>query len=222
MFLSVSPACMRMLVAVAVTCATALGQQPAAPVPGSSTSRPKSKTAVKATSPDAGVVADGVYRNRFFGFAYKLPYGWVDRTDRMQDDSEPGKSQVLLAVFEHPPEASADTINSAVVLAAESADSYPGLKSAAQYFGPLTELTTSKGFKAVNEPHESTVGTKTVLQADFKREMGSLTMYQSSLVILTKGYIASLTFIGDSEEDVEKLVSNPTFGSQTAPSTKRP
>ena len=88
--------------------------------------------------------------------------------------------------------------------------------------GPLTELTTSKGFKAVNEPHESTVGTKTVLQADFKREMGSLTMYQSSLVILTKGYIASLTFIGDSEEDVEKLVSNLTFGSQTAPSTKRP
>ena len=160
MFFSISPTRMRMLVAIAMTCATALGQQPAAPVPGSSTSRPKSKTLVKATSPDAGAVADGVYRNRFFGFAYQLPYGWVDRTDRMQDDSEPGKSQVLLAVFEHPPEASAETINSAVVLASESAESYPGLKSAAEYFGPLTELTTSKGFKAVNEPHESAVGTK--------------------------------------------------------------
>ena len=140
----------------------------------------------------------------------------------MQGDSEPGKSQVLLAAFEHPPEASAETINSAVVLASESADSYPGLKSAVEYFGPLTELTTSKGFKAVNEPHESAVGTKTVVRADFKREMGSLTMYQSSLVILTKGYIASFTFISDSEDDVEKLISNLNFGSQTAPSTKRP
>ena len=109
-----------------------------------------------------------------------------------------------------------------MVLASESAESYPGLKSAAEYFGPLTELTTSKGFKAVNEPHESAVGTKTVVRADFKREMGSLTMYQSSLVILTKGYVASFTFIGDSEDDVEKLISDLSFGSQTAPSTKRP
>jgi hypothetical protein len=209
-----------LLVVGVFSCATALGQQ--APARESSSSRSKLKSAVQAASPDAGTVADGVYRNRFFGFAYKLPYGWVDRTDRMQDDSEPGKSQVLLAAFEHPPEASTESINSAAVIATESVDSYPGIKSASQYFGPLTELTTSKGFKVVNEPHETSIGAKTLVRADFQRNIGSLTMYQSSLAILAKGYIVSFNFIADSDEQVEKLVSNLTFGSQGTASLKRP
>ena len=33
------------------------------------------------------------------------------------------------------------------------------------------------------------IGTKTLTRADFKRDIGSLTMYQSSLVILAKGHI---------------------------------
>jgi len=33
------------------------------------------------------------------------------------------------------------------------------LKTAADYFGPLTELTTSKGFTVVNQPYLFTVGT---------------------------------------------------------------
>ena len=210
-----------LLVAIVVLSGIAKGQSPA-PANQESSSRSKSKSASKVALPDAGTVAEGVYRNRFFGFAYKLPYGWVDRTDRMQGDNEPGKSQVLLAAFEHPPEASTESINSAVVIATESADSYPGIKSAAQYFGPLTELTISKGFKVINEPHDMEIGTKTLARADYKREIGSLTMYQTSLVILAKGQIASFTFIGDSPEDVEKLVSNLSFGPLVAPSSKHP
>jgi hypothetical protein len=210
-----------LLVAIVVFSAIAKGQSPAG-AGESSSSRSKSKSAVHVASPDPGTVADGVYRNRFFGFAYKLPYGWVDRTDRMQDDSEPGKSRVLLAAFEHPPEASTESINSAVVIATESVDSYPGIQSAVQYFGPLTELTTSKGFTVINGPHDTEIGTTTLARADFKREIGSLTMYQSSLVILARGHIASFTFIGDSQENVEKLVSSLTFGSQVAPSGKHP
>jgi hypothetical protein len=49
------------------------------------------------------------------------------------------------------------------------------------------------------------------VRADFKREIGSLTMYQSSLAILAKGYLASFTFIGGSEDEVEKLVSSLRF-----------
>jgi hypothetical protein len=209
-----------LLVAVVLSCATALGQQ--SPAQESSSSRSKSKSAAQAASPDAGTVADSVYRNRFFEFVYKLPYGWVDRTDRMQDDSQPGKSQVLLAAFEHPPEASTESINSAAVIAIESVDSYPGIKSASQYFGPLTELTTSKGFKVVNEPHETSIGSKTLVRADFQRNIGSLTMYQSSLAILAKGYITSFTFIAASDEEVEKLVSNLTFGAQGTAFSKHP
>ena len=92
----------------------------------------------KASAPEPGELSAGVYRNPSFGFTYKLPYGWVDRTSEMREASkDPAKSMVLLGVFERPPEANGEGVNSGVVIAAESAASYPGLKSAAQYFGPL-------------------------------------------------------------------------------------
>src|SRR6478672_1365908 len=99
----------------------------------------KSSAPAKTFGPDLGRVSDSTYRNPFFGFSYKIPYGWVERTEDLREDGEAGKSLVLLAVFERPPEASGNTVNSAVVIAVESLASYPGLKTAADYFGPLTE-----------------------------------------------------------------------------------
>ena len=156
-------------------------------------------------------MANGAYRNPFFGFSYKIPYGWVERTADMQDGSEPGKSMVLLSVFERPPEATGEGVNSAVVIAAESVSSYPGLKNAADYFGPLTELTTAKGFKVANQPYQFPVGTRQLVRGDFTREMGMLTMYQASLVTLAKGYVISFTFIGGSEDEVDQLIENLSF-----------
>ena len=110
----------------------------------SSKSSIKSSAPGKTSAPDLGTVADSTYRNTFFGFSYKIPFGWVERTEDLRDDGEAGKSLVLLAVFERPPEATGNTVNSAVVIAAESVSSYPGLKTAADYFGPLTEVTLSQ------------------------------------------------------------------------------
>jgi len=144
-----------------------------------------------------------------FGFTYKTPYGWVDRTAQMQgDSSDASKSQVLLAAFERPPEVTADTVNSAVIIAAETASSYPGLKTAADYFGPLTELTTSKGFTVVNPPYLFTVGVRQLPRADYKKPLGALTMYQSSLAMLSKGSVVSFTFITGSEEEVDRLIES--------------
>ncbi len=101
-----------------------------------------------------GSLHDGLYRNPSFGFSYKIPYGWVDRTDRMRDDSkDPSQGLVLLAVFERPPEVEDSTINSGLLIAAESVSSYPGLKTAADYFGPLEEVTAAKGLKIIDEPY---------------------------------------------------------------------
>jgi hypothetical protein len=125
----------------------------------------------------------------------------------MQDDSnDPAKSQLLLAVFEHPPEVTGDSVNSAVIIAAESVSSYPGLKTAADYMGPLTELTTSKGFKVTQEPYEYPVGTKTLVRSDFVKELGRLTMHQSSIVLLEKKFVVSFTFIGESDDEVDGLI----------------
>src|SRR5882757_10186102 len=71
-----------------------------------------------------------LYRNATFGFRYRIPYGWVNRTKAMQEGNDASKGEVLLAVFERPPEAAGDTINSAVVIATEKATAYPAVKKA--------------------------------------------------------------------------------------------
>jgi hypothetical protein len=144
----------------------------------------------------------------------------VDRTGDMQQDAddskdEPNKAgtaQTLLAVFERPPGAPGETINSAVVIAAESLADSHGIKQAADYFGPITELAQQRGFKVVNEPYAFDVGTKQLVRGDFSKERGKLTMVQTSLVMIEKGYIVSFTFVGESEDEVDELVEQLSFG----------
>jgi len=159
-----------------------------------------------------------LYRNPTFAFRYKVPYGWVDRTKEMQEGNDSGKGEVLLAVFERPPEASGDTINSAVVIASESAASYPGLKRAEDYLDPLTDLATAKGFKAEGEPYALEVESRHLLRADFSKARESkatnnkLTMRQCTLVLLAKGQIVSFTFIAGSEDELDDLMDGLHFG----------
>ncbi len=157
-----------------------------------------------------------LYRNSIFGFRYQIPYGWVDRTKEMQEGNEAGKAEVLLAVFERPPEATGDTINSAVVFAAESAASYPGLKRTEDYVGPLTELATAKGFKADGEPYALEVESRHLLRADFIKPIevkttDKLAMRQCTLVLLAKGQIVSFTFIAGSEDEIDDLMDGLHF-----------
>lgn len=178
----------------------------------SSNGKPRSEQAAKPNSKPAADIS--VYRDAQFGFSYKIPFGWVDRTQQMRDpEADSSKSKLLLAVFERPPEAVGDTVNSAAVIAAESAASYPGLKTAADYIGPLTELTTSKGFKAVGDPSEISTGTVRLLRLDFTRELGKVTMNQSSLVLLRHKFVLSFTFIAGSADEIDELIEKLTFDS---------
>jgi hypothetical protein len=182
-----------------------------APKPQSAVSKTSSR---KPSSPEPGSISNGVYRNPFFGISYKIPFGWVERTAQMREDSnEPHNGQALLAVFERPPEATGNSINSAVVIAAETVSSYPSLKTAADYFIPLTEVTTAKGFKVVNEPYDFSRGSNQLVRGDFSKELGTLTMHQASLVTLKKGYVVSFTFIGGSDDEVEELMQRLSFAS---------
>src|SRR3984893_10177011 len=146
--------------------------------PASSSSRPSARS--KASLSEPGAISHGVYHNPSFGFSYKLSFGWVDRTKEMRDDSaDTSKSLLLLAIFERPPEATGDTVNSAVVIAAEALSTYSGMKTAADYFGPLTEMATAKGFQVVNQPYEFSLGPVRLVRADFSKLRGTLTMYQT-------------------------------------------
>jgi hypothetical protein len=196
----------------------------------------KSETTTKPiTAEKCGPLDGQLLRCPKFGFTYKVIFGWVDRTaDMQQDESLPDQqtkdqsadstsaadqskmsssdsSKTLLAVFERPPAAPGETINSAVVIAAEPLANYRGIKTAADYLNPISDLAQNRGFKVVNEPYEFAVGPKRLARADFNKERGKLTMWQSSLVMIEKGNIVSFTFIGGTDEEIEELISNLNF-----------
>jgi hypothetical protein len=123
-----------------------------------------------------------------------------------------GCGRVLLAAFSRPPEARGEDVNSSILIAAESMAAYPGLKEAAQYFGPVSEVAKAQGFKVVNEPYDVSVGTKRLAREDFQKDIGSRVMRQSTLVMLARGYVVSFTFVGGTEEEVEELEQGLSFG----------
>jgi len=213
------------LFAVALLNSAVLAQQPL-----KQPSEPsKSSANARVANLDIGTISGDAYRNTSLGFTYKIPFGWVNRTKEMSqepdtDSTDPNKSILLLAVFERPPEATGDSVNSAVVIAAESASSYPGLRTAEQYFDPLTAVTKSKGLTVVNEPYEFRVGTQQLVRGDFSKPLGTLTMHQSTLAVIEKGYVVSFTFIGGSEDEVDELIECLTFGRKEvpAPRSKQP
>ena len=206
----------------------------------SSSSKPARKSASGGGSPlDSGTVSNSAYRNPAFGFTCKIPAGWVLRTEEMNArDDEPatkedraapdrtagsgcphtgGCGRVLLAAFSRPPQARGEDVNGSIVIAAESAAAYPGLKDAAQYFGPVTEVAKAQGFEVDGEPYEFVIGTKTVARGDFQKNVGSRVMLQSTLVVLARGYAVSFTFIAGTEDDVEELVQGLSFGASAKP-----
>jgi len=180
---------------------------------------------------DSGSVTNGVYRNRSLALTCKVPEGWVLRTDELnaRDESDedadkekandtpappPASSagaKVLLAAFSRPPEARGEEINSSIVIAAESISSYPGLKEAAQYFGPLTEVAKAQGFIVDEEPYEIAFDSRTLVRADFHKDVGSRVMRQSTLALLSHGYAISITVIGGTEGEVEDLIDSVSF-----------
>ncbi len=135
---------------IVVAMAALLARAPAQ-TSSSSSSKPAKKSPSGKTSPlDSGSVSNGVYRNPGFGFSCKIPEGWVLRTEEMNEgatgEGRKGAGTVLLAAFSRPPLARGEDVNSSIVIAAESAASYPGLKEAVQYLAVLEEFPKSQGF----------------------------------------------------------------------------
>ena len=220
-----------------IASATAVAQGSGASQSSSSSSskHTKGSSARLVTDVDAGAVADGVYRNRALGLSCKVPAGWVLRTEEMnvrEDDPGPGaaaseekslpqraqrsteeeRGRVLLAAFSRPPDAKGEDVNSSIVIAIEKVATYPGLKEAAQYFGPLTEVAKAQGFIVDEEPYEIEMGTKVVVRGDFHKDVGTRVMRQSTLAFLAQGYAVSITVIGGTDDEVEELMDGVGFG----------
>ena len=213
--------------------AGALYSQSPSSTSSSSTQNAKTKNAKKTesgSSVDAGAVADSVYRNKTLGLTCKIPEGWVLRTDEMNNEmngrddatsreasagaaaaASSAGARVLLAAFSRPPEARGEAVNSSILIAAESAAAYPGLKEAAQYFFPLTEVAKAQGFEPDEDPYAVAVGTKTLVRGDFHKNVGTRVMRQSTLALLDHGYAVSITVIGGTQDEVEQLIDGVSF-----------
>jgi hypothetical protein len=218
------------VLAVQAPSAQTPAQSSAPPSPStSSTSKPLKKSASTANPKlDPGKITAGVYRNRALGFACRIPPAWVLRTEEMNareledENADAGKKatdaeRVLLAAFSRPPEARGEDVNGSIVIVAESAAAYPGLKDAAQYFGPVTEVALAQGFDVDDDPYEFAVGTKKVVRGDFEKNIGTRVMLQSTIVVLARGYAISFTFIGGTEDEVEELVQGLSFVASAKP-----
>jgi len=189
----------------------------------SSSSRKISQRGAPIEPSITGTIRDGVYRNAFFEFSCKIPAGWVLRTDEMNrpdvsgDEAESPPNQaakegrVLLAAFSRPPLALGEDINSSIVIAAESLAAYPGMKDAAQYFGAITEIAKDRGFRVDEEPYEFQAGSRTLARGDYERDVGSRVMHQSTLVLLSRGYALSFTFIGGTDDEIDELTGSISF-----------
>jgi hypothetical protein len=221
-----------------LTASLTAGAQTSAHSETSSSKHTKGSAARLAVNVDAGSLANGVYRNRALGLSCKVPAGWVLRTEEMnardedsdsgapstEEKSSPQRAQratevdhggrVLLAAFSRPPDAKGEDVNASMVIAAEKVATYPGLKEAAQYFGPLTEVAKAQGFTVDNEPYEMEIGTKVVVRGDFHKDVGTRVMRQSTLAFLAQGYALSITVIGGTEDEVEELVDGVGFGAK--------
>lgn len=220
------------LFSVVLQAGAVLAQTQAQSTPSSSSKHVKKHAAPPDSSVDAGAIADSVYRNKSFALSCKIPPGWVLRTDELnarekeieekaeKNDLPPAQAptaaadtgaKVLLAAFSRPPGAKGEEINSSILIAVESASSYPGLKEAAQYFFPLTEVAKAQGFTPDEDPYEFAVGTKTLVRGDFHKDVGSRVMHQSTLAMLSHGYAVSITVIAGTEDGLEELIDGLSF-----------
>ena len=185
-----------------------------------------------ASEAGCGPLVGQLFRCARFSFTYRAPIGWVDRTEDEEEtnqaatDRDPsdkaaaGQSETLLRIYERPPDAPGKTINSAVVIAEESLSRYPGLKTAADYFGPIADIAEKNGFQMLDEPYRFTVDEARLVRGDFSREQGNLKMFESSLVMIAKGSILSFTFVAGSDQELEDLIAGLSFqasGHGTAP-----
>ena len=187
----------------------------------SSSSNPKHTKKPPESTLDPGSFLNGVYRNKSLALSVKIPQGWVLRTEEMNSRAEQppadtrspqSSAKVLLAAFSRPPEARAEDVNSSILIAAEPVSTYPGLKDAAQYFGPLTEVAKAQGFALDEDPYEIAVGAKNLVRGDFHKDVGSRVMHQSTLGLLSHGYAVSITIIAGTDDEVEDLIGNLSFG----------
>ena len=121
--------------------------------------------------------------------------------------------RVLLAAFSRPPEAQGEDVNSSILIAAESVAAYPGLKEAAQYFGPVSEIAKAQGFDVVKRAVRIRGGREDGGAGGFSEKCWDASNAAVDAGDAGAWVCVSFTFIGGTEDEVEELISGTEFWS---------
>ncbi len=170
--------------------------------------------------PDDGLVKDGVYVNRHFGFAFAYPKDWVVHdqatNDRIYERSQEEVAKTgtsaqakvtypLLSVTRHPKGTPGISVNPVVFVAAERIAHFPNA-TAKEYLLSLRVLKAKRGEEAVlKEPAGFRVAGLEFLRDDYRSEVNGVALRQSIFVTLKKGYAVVFSFSGADEQSVAEM-----------------
>jgi hypothetical protein len=157
-------------------------------------------------SPEASNVVGNVYSNSYFGFSYRIPTGMTSNLGTFRRRIKAGEHErtyVLLSAFSSVPPSKA---RPGVVIMADEASPYGGLKDGAAYLKRITGTMIAQGWSVSGRPSERAFGGKKFFRADYEKLGGPFPVYEASVCTVLKGYALDFVFSSGSESGIESQV----------------
>ena len=191
---------------------------------------------------DLGVVQDGTYINRGFGFTFKYPDDWVvhgeatnQRIKELGQErvAETGTSRAslevalkntyqLLTLFRYPLGTPGITLNPAVLVMAEKVSHAPGITNGKDYLlnGRARILKAGTHQVLLKEPREYNFAGAQFFRDDYAAEINGVHVVQAYFAHVTKGYALLFMFLGEDQKSVDEMAKTmETF--DTTPVVRR-
>jgi hypothetical protein len=183
---------------------------------------------------DLGLVQDGTYINRGFGFTFKYPKDWVVHGEATNERiKELGKEKIaesgtskatvevalqntyyLLTVFRYAVGTPGITFNPAVLVMAEKVSHAPGIKNGKDYLLNTRALLIRTGYQVLlKEPVEYHFGGSQFFRDDYAVETNGVHMAHAQFSTVENGYALIFIFLGQDQTSVDEMTkSMDTFG----------
>ena len=181
-------------------------------------------THAQTTSPDDGIVKDGVYYNSFFSLSFAPPKDWVvhedavnkrirektlDEVAKTGNPLQPKDIYALLSVTQHPKGTPGIAINPVIFVAAERVANVPGNPNGKDYLLSLRTFRQNRGDKPLlKEPVEVRLGGFQFFRDDYERVTNGVNHNSSVFVHVKKGYALIFSFTGEDQKNVEEMAKS--------------
>lgn len=181
-------------------------------------------TNAQTTSPDDGIVKDGVYYNSFFSLSFAPPKDWVVHEEainkRIQERTveelaktdnpvQPKDIYALLSVTRHPKGTPGIAINPVIFVAAERVAHVRGNPNGKDYLLSLRTFKQKRGYKPLlNEPVEVRLAGLQFFRDDYEHVVNGVNYNSSIFVHVKKGYALIFSFSGEDQKNVEEMAKS--------------